>query len=299
MMCLCRSTDDRYSLEDIVVDQDIDGYIRTSEDALFHYTKTSTAIEHILHTKRFKLSVLNNSNDPQEYKDMLLSISGSSLGPDKTFELLGRANRCVNRMLKDEGRRMCFCTNDKPILILRDGCSIEDEHACSEGWSKSRMWSQYAENHYGVCLVLSKERLAGALDERKCQIAHCRLGPVKYLQPDDDSGEALCVDGNRAEAEGVEEHARNHVVEHCEELFFRKHIDYRDEAEFKVVVFDPDKKLEYLDVSSLIKCVIVGERTPEAYIPLVDQMCSELSIEFRIASWTLRQPSLRSCSLSR
>jgi hypothetical protein len=74
-------------------------------------------------------------------------------------------------------------------------------------------------------------------------------------------------------------------MENSEELFFRKHIDYRDEAEFRVVVFGPDKKLEYLDVSSWIKCVIVGDRTPEAYIPLINQMCNALNIEFRKVHW--------------
>jgi hypothetical protein len=48
-------------------------YIKTSDDALFHYTKVSTSIEHILHTKKFKLSVFNDTNDPNEYKHKLFN----------------------------------------------------------------------------------------------------------------------------------------------------------------------------------------------------------------------------------
>ena len=51
---------------------DLNEYIET-EDALFHYTKTSVALEKILYTQKFKLSLLKDTNDPREYKYMLLN----------------------------------------------------------------------------------------------------------------------------------------------------------------------------------------------------------------------------------
>lgn len=262
----------------------IDEYIETS-DALFHYTKTSTAIKHILHTKKFKLSLLNDTNDPGEYKFKFLNTMGWSLEPDTTLDLSNKAHSVIDRILRYECRVMCFCTNNKPILILSDGSSVEDKHVCSEGWNKSRMWSQYGQNHYGVCLVLSKNEIEMVLNAMKSQIRGYRAGYVHYSQQDRIDWRAITLNGNRLENEGVEEYSYNHVMENSEELFFRKHIDYRDEAEFRVVVFDPDKKLEYLDVSSLIKCVIVGDRILEAYIPLINQMCTDLNIESRRAYW--------------
>jgi hypothetical protein len=142
----------------------IDEYIETS-DALFHYTKTSIAIEHILHTKKFKLSLLKDTNDPKEYKFKFFNIMGDSLDRDNTLDLSNQADPVIDRILKYECRVMSFCTNNKPTLILSDGSSMEDEHVCSKGWSKSRMWSQYSQNHYGICLVFSKKGLERVLEK--------------------------------------------------------------------------------------------------------------------------------------
>ncbi len=39
-----------------------------SDDAIFHYTKRDTAIKYILDTKKLRLNLLKNTNDPYEYK---------------------------------------------------------------------------------------------------------------------------------------------------------------------------------------------------------------------------------------
>ena len=272
----------------------IDEYIKTS-DALFHYTKTSIAIEHILHTKKFKLSLLKDTNDPREYQFKLFNVMGWSLDRDTTPQLLNKAQTVIDRILRYECKVMGFCSNDKPTLILSNGSSIEDEHVCLAGWSKSRMWSQYGQNHYGICLVFSKNELENVLNKKKSQIRDFKASYVQYSQQERIGRSAITLNGNRLESEGVEKYSFNHVIENSEELFFRKHIDYRDEAEFRVVVFDPNKKLENLDISSSIKCVIVGDRTPEAYIPLINQRCAELNIESRRARWDRGQSNLLLC----
>jgi len=272
----------------------IDEYVK-SPDALFHYTKTSTAIEQILHTKKFKLSLLKDTNDPREYKFTLFNIMGWSLKPVTTINLLNKVQTVINRILRNETRVMSFCTNKKPTLILNDGNTIEDNHACSNGWSKSRMWTQYGQNHYGVCLVLSHEELKEAIATYKPIVSASMADFVKYSQKDRISWKATTLDGNRLEREGIKKYSCNFIIENYPELFFQKHIDYRDEAEFRVVVLDPNKKLEYIDISSLMRCVIVGDRTPKAYFPLINQMCSALNIESRWAYWDRGKPHLLHC----
>ena len=268
--------------------------IETSSDALFHYTKASTAIEHILHTKKFKPSLLKDTNDLRECEFKVFGTTGSVPEPD-AIRLLDKAQYFIDKILRNESRVMCFCTNEKPKLILSDdSLPINDEYAWSEGWSKSRMWSQYGQNHHGICLVFSKEGLKSVLAnaKKKSQIKDSLMFPVDYSQQDRYDFKAINLDSDRLEKEGVEEYSFNHVMENSKELLFRKHIDYRDEAEFRVVVFDPDKKFEYLDISSLIKCVIVGDRTSKAYIPLIKQMCADLKIKFRKASWSANMPKM-------
>jgi hypothetical protein len=191
---------------------------------------------------------------------------------------------------------MCFCTNDKPTLILSNGNSIKDEHV-SDGWEKSRMWSQYGQNHHGICLVFSKRELEAVLAEKESEIKFYRASPVQYSQQKLRWPE---IDGTRLKEEGVEEYSLNFIKENSKELFFIKHVDYRDEAEFRVVVLDPDKNLEYLDIASFIKCVIVADRTPEAYYPSIEQMCKHLNVEITRARWSRsgRYMYLRNCRTS-
>ncbi len=278
---------------------DIDEYIK-SQDALFHYTKTSIAIEHILYEKQFKLSLLKDTNDPREYKFKLFSVMGWSLKPNTTSELLNRAQTAIDRILRQQCRVMCFCTNKKPNLILNDGNTIEDTHICSEGWSKSRMWAQYGQNHYGICLVFSKEEINNILNGMKSEIRDFKASYVKYSQQYQIDFDSITLDGNRLENEGVEEYSFKHVLENSEEFFFTKHIDYRDEAEFRFVIFEPHRKdtyknLEYLDVKPSLKCVIVGDRTPEAYFHLINKMCVDLNIVSGRAYWDRGKPHLLFC----
>lgn len=268
----------------------INEYIKTSDDALFHYTKVSTAIEHILHAKKFRLSILGDTNDPNEYKRKLFdshrraSAEETQVEEKQYDELLRKAEDRIERIRRFECRVMCFCTNDKPTLILSDGSS-RNEELVSEGWAKSRMWSQYGENHRGICLVFSKRELelVLALAKKESQIKFYKAESVKYSEQG-----LRCpqIDGTRLNKEGDEKYSVSYIEENYNELFFRKHVDYRDEAEFRVLVLDADKKLEYLDITSFIKCAIIGDRTHEAYIPLIYQMSKDLNIECRKAGWS-------------
>jgi len=139
-----------------------DEYIKT-DDALFHYTRTAIAIEKMLYKKELKLPLLNGTNDPREYKGNILIGFGGE-GPlrqhiNKTFDCYRKVQKAINVILKSQCRVACFCSNEKPILVLDNERTQEDEYACSPGWSKSRMWSQYGDNHYGICLVFFKKAL--------------------------------------------------------------------------------------------------------------------------------------------
>jgi len=255
----------------------LDEYVNT-DDALFHYTKLSVAIESILPTKKFKLSLLKNTNDPRENKFKIFSIFCNGLPPDSADSILKEAHPIINRILL-ESRVLCFCSNKKPTLILNDGNTVVDEHNCLEGWNKSRMWSQYGENHCGICLVFSKDGLEKELETKRHEIVDYKSGYVQYFQKGRISWQAINLNGNRFVKDGAENYLIGHVIENSEEFFYRKHIDYRDEAEYRAVVFDPNGKLEYLDIGSSIKGVIAGDGTPKVYFRLINQLSEQLKIK--------------------
>jgi hypothetical protein len=283
-----------------IVDEDVnvfesaglDKYMDT-EDALFHYTRTSTALEHILFSKRLRLSLLKDTNDPSEYKFKLFNMSGWSL-PDNAPGLSKDALPVIDRILRSECKVMCFSSNKRPELILKEGTSVEDQYSCSAGWSKSRMWSQYGENHFGMCLVISRTALESTLRGIQAARIDFRCRFVRYAQ-DWIDWHAMTLDGNRLVNEGIDAYCEKHVVENAKGLFFTKHIDYRDEAEYRAVVFDPLHQIDYVDISSCIKGVVAGDRTSQVYYPLVRQMCAELKVEARRVSWSRGKPYLLAC----
>ena len=264
---------------------DLNKYI-TTDDALFHYTKLSVAIENILPTKKLKLSLLKDTNDPIEKNIKLFGVSYLGWPENPIKAISNEAHPIINRILLSESRVLCFCSNKNPTLILNDNDTVVDKHSCLEGWNKSRMWSQYGDNHSGICIVFSKDDLEKELEKKRHKIFDYKSGYVQYFQNGRMPWDTSTLDGNRAETEGIEQYSYNHVIENSEEFFYRKHIDYRDEAEYRAVVFDPDGKLEYLDISSSIKGVIVGYETPEVYHPLIDQLSKQLEIETRRARWS-------------
>jgi len=264
---------------------DLDKYVSTG-DALFHYTKLSVAIESILPTKKIKLSFLKDTNDPRENKFKLFGTFYSGQLEDSTEGISKEAHAIINRILLSESRVLCFCSNNKPTLILNDNNTVVDQHNCLEGWNKSRMWSQYGENHCGICLVFSKDGLEKELKTKRPEIVDYKSGYVQYFQKGRMSWEARNPNGNRFVEDGAEDYLIKHVIANYEEFFYRKHIDYRDEAEYRAVVFDPDGNLEYLDISSSIKGVIAGDGTSEVYFPLIEQLSEQLEIEARKVCWS-------------
>jgi hypothetical protein len=272
---------------------EINEYIKT-EDAIFHYTKKAIAIEEILFSKRLKLSCLKDTNDPREYKSHLPNMFGWSL-PDDIPNLKKDVHPVIDSILKSECRLLFFCSNKKPSVILENKTQIEDEHSYSKGWCKSRMWSQYGESHFGICLVFSKKKIEEALKSEERKIHRYQADYVKYLQKERIAWNAVTLDGNRLMEEGVQRYSKAFVLENMDELFFRKHADYRDESEYRIVVFDPEKKMEYIDIGSSIKGVIVGDRTPKVYFSLINKLCEALQIESRRLHWDKGTPHLIYC----
>ena len=254
-----------------------------SEDALFHYTQTSTALERILPDGKLRLSLLKDTNDPREYKFKLLNMMGWSL-PDVTKDLHRNAHPVFDRIVRTECRVACFCTNAAAIIVLDDGRTEIDPYSAKVGWNKPRMWSQYGENHRGICLVFSRS----AIEELKATNqpgVWFESGDVRYMRNDRISTSAVTLDGNQLAKDGVEAYCAHHIRAHHKALFLTKHVDYRDESEYRFIVADPSGAHEYVDISASLRAVIVGDRTPDVYFPLIEQLSHRYKATCRRAYW--------------
>ena len=270
----------------------VDEFIGT-DDALFHYTKSSIA-EKILHTQKIKLSFLKDSNDPKEYRfiDTIPMDWGSLQPAEENMKLINQAMQNIDKIVRSEHRILCFCSNKKPTLILKDRTECMDDYAYLKGWFKPRMWVQYGELNYGICLVFSKKDLAIDLEKIKGKVNNYKSDYVKYTQEEGIPQEAIIIECDRIVSNGPEEYSINHVKENTEELFYQKHIDYRDEAEYRVVVHDPNVNLDFIDICPSIKAVIIGERTPRASDSSISQLCKKLQIKLKRIYWNSGIPML-------
>ncbi len=122
-------------------------------------------------------------------------------------------------------------------------------------------------------------------EKRIGSIAWKRCGPVEYTIEERMDCHSLNVDGNSLVQEGVAHYCARHVKENTHDLFFTKHVDYRDESEYRLVVRDPANAVEYIDVSSSIRGIIAGDRTPEVYFPILKAFSRNLQVEARQAHW--------------
>ena len=255
-----------------------------SDDALFHYTRTSTALERILPDRRLRLSLLKDTNDPREYKFKLLNMVGWSLPPGAE-DRLDRAHPVFDRILRSECRVMCFCTNVPPTVKTDDGELHVDPYSSNVGWNKSRMWSQYGENHHGVCLVFSKAAILDQLKSVRDTFAWHESGAVTYLKDDRIPRSTFTLDGNQLAQEEVERYCSRHIQSHYADLFLTKQVDYRGESEYRIIVADPANRSDYVDISTSLRAVVAGDRTPEVYFPLLQGLAQGLHAACRRAYW--------------
>ena len=247
-----------------------------SDDALFHYTKRSTALEMVLSKNTFKLFHLLNTNDPREYKDRLQGVTGWNWS-NETEELIKQVHTYFDALLRNYSYFSSF-TENKYI----------DNKLHSHGYIKPRMWAQYGEDHYGVCLVFSKQNFIDAIHDSIDRNNFCVFNDsILYKESDKYSrSQSMSIDGDSFVSSTPFKIAFEHIKKYNKELFFQKDIDYRDEDEYRVVVCRSKENSEAsqsLDIqaTNCIKGIILGDRFPRVYKPTIEQLCKELKIEYK------------------
>ena len=93
------------------------------------------------------------------------------------------------------------------------------------------------------------------------------------------------ADANEFLGKDKEVWATRYIQDHLDQIFFSKHEDYRDEKEYRIVVYDPNDVFEYLDISGCIKAVLLGDRTEPVYDDIVKKYCDKMNAECKKVTW--------------
>ncbi|NOS90620.1 MAG: DUF2971 domain-containing protein [Cyclobacteriaceae bacterium] len=167
---------------------------------LYHYCKLSTAIEHILPTKRLLLNTLGRTNDPREKKSFV--FAGSSMNASDLAHPTNWSSK-ISGEIRSDCKILCFCGDHSPYF----------------GYELSRMWALYGENHRGVCIELDKGKF---LEENQDKILKELFRPITYYTLD--VSKPIIhrkIDFDRINKIGLKEYVQNEFrPENIEYLFF-------------------------------------------------------------------------------
>lgn len=210
-----------------------------NEDTIYHYTKAATAIDYILFNQELRFSRALNSSDPIENKSVKRSTAyfGSETNVSQTkqhHDEVNELHKFVND-LENRFHQICFCKNS-----IENDSFIRQLEGNEElfGFTKLRMWDQYADNFSGVCIAFSKEKIL-SLNKEKFDLI---IADIEYLKfqylPTVKIGD---IYGNHLIKVGFGKY-REQLKEQLLKSLFCKHIDYSGENELRFGTFHEDNK---------------------------------------------------------
>lgn len=219
------------------------------EEILYHYTTLSVAQNYILKNLTLLASPLRKVNDPKEYKNKSYIHNY-----DKNIKEL---NEKVNEYFLDFSKIICFSQDNK------NGNTHYDA-----GYFKSRMWSQYGENHKGVCIGFKKIKIIEAYNKTSNYFFK-NHGDIIYTN----EIHTNLLDYTLPFSSNILKDKRDEITEICcylgrnhRHFYFEKVKDWQDENEYRLVFLNLSKEDYYLDISEAIHSVYLGLDFPDEMI---------------------------------
>lgn len=217
------------------------------EGLVFHYTSLETFRKHIYGGDSIRLSPSISFSDPVERMWYLKDGSGEGV-PERLAKYVKSA---------------CFC---KPYMEVSPDIKIP-------GYALARMWDQYGDCYKGVCLGFHMERLKKEIAEQYGD--RYRIDDVRYtinLNPDQFSttqqflydDELSKIIRSKNDSDDVEILLKVFQSKQFD-IPYRKAIDYRDENELRLSIFQPDEDYGFLkNIHEALWMVVLGPNVPDA-----------------------------------
>ena len=197
--------------------------IQKRTDAFLYYYTSDTTFFKMLDNLRIKTSRFNAVNDLDEAN--LDCLGGYWIKKPKIREFVN--NKC----------RFVSFVHDEPFI---------------EGTSHPRMWSQYANDNKGVCLVLNREKLLDTCKKQYGKDSY-KIGDIQYVY----SKYALKKDEREIEANCKLLDVEQIIRQYHHELLFTKHIDWEHEYETRLLFFN---EVQWLPIDGCIEGICLGRK---------------------------------------
>jgi hypothetical protein len=249
---------------------------------VYHYTTSQRALENILQSFTLRMGSFKGLNDPREAKTWPFRLYTQAPETLTSFplDLFSR----ITEFITSKSLILC-CVQDDPAVI-----EDHEDRMLRSGFGHPRMWAQYGENHKGVCLVLNQQKLHTAIVDR-LGVGNLFSGPVHYLNT---SYGPVAQNGQSPyDIAYIERLLENDLatvlepyVQHFHrELFFTKHLDWRDESEYRWVYRSKDVEPVFIPITQCLEAVILGADCDEASSTQIVRRCQDHGIHVLRAHW--------------
>lgn len=191
---------------------------------IYHYTNVESFFS-ILNSMSLKVSFFAKSDDLNEANVANVDRIGDA-----------RTLISLEKYIKDRCSYLSF---------VQDG---EIGFGELEGTNHPRMWSQYAQRGLGVCLAIDEESFFN-INTEKLNSKFYRFEPILYEHK---NGASITIEVPYAD--GKEESL---IKLYYQELFFKKHIDWKEENEKRLFGIDLP---EFLSIYGALEFVCLGPK---------------------------------------
>jgi len=272
---------------------------------LYHYTRSEIAIKYILPSMKLKFSPYSETNDPFETKEWSLTIINSLKELEK---IKGRKKReMLSLIMKFNESRWEYTKEVKRKLKIAcfsmdvEGFNLDykvKHFGYKRAWGYPRMWAQYGEKHKGVCLMFDKEKFerdleiifAGEFDIYKRKIVY---------------KDGLIADGLHSislrsiVSKGIDQAIKERLTRNIERFFFKKAKDWRDEREFRYLLYPKYDKGEdlYFPITNSLKVIIIGADIEEKEEKEILNIAKKLEIRVYKVDWAYGFPMIENLGL--
>jgi len=248
---------------------------------LCHYTKKDIALEKILFSKKIKLGQLGFTNDPKESKPKELSLFSD---PHERLHSFHEIVQEAKRVSKEEWKVLCMTET----LSDEKGKNVEGIDIgkfFTSGYSRPRMWAQYADNHTGVCLIFDgfqlHKNITNTLKNQSSSIFH---GLVNYQNVNSLHDNMLKYD-KYIKPYGLTEGIRKYYLDKYKKYFLSKYADWQNETEYRWLIHSPANSPEFIPITGALTNILVGVDFPKVYNPTLIELCKELNVSAGRMDW--------------
>lgn len=235
---------------------------------LYHYTGADAAIYNILDQGVLRLSPYEFTNDPQESRPRLPTLSGSprTSEGDEAGVIWNQADMWLRRYVKVA----CF-TQD--FELVPPNYALDED--ALRGWAHPALWAHYGARQGGVCLRFDREKLVEQFHAQMCSRGQCFHGAVEYPAqrfPAPPGG----LDVDQVREFGTDAVVSFYIERHHRELFFTKHHDWANEHEFRLILNEPSLLPAYLNIEGCLTGVVLGDTFPASMLDTVHRLLGRI-----------------------